>query len=464
MATINRENIGTLNDRITVTVTEDDYNPGFQETLKQYSKNANIPGFRKGKVPAGLIKKMYGAELFPQEVLKAVENGLNDYLKEQQLDLFGQPMLQEKEAAPEVDMNQPGDYAFDFEIGLRPELDLDTLEKNLNFTRYKVQPGEKEIDEEIENLQQRGATFEELEEIKEAENIVNLSFQLADKDGNPLEEAEAEKREEKFRLDYFSPALQEQLKGKKKGDTLPVKLKDAFEEKELEWVLGDWKADKETAPEKDYLLTLTKVEKAIPRELDASFFQEVYPNSGITTEEDFRKRITEDFQAQWDRQAKHLLEHKIFEQLVNDTPMDLPVAFLKKQLKTEGGKLKTDEEVDKQYPEFEKQTKWGIITSAIINKAQLEASPEEVKDSIRQQILGYFQMPAVTEENQAMVEELTNRLMQEEKRVDEAYRTILTNKLFDWLTEKAEITDQEISTEEFIKLTQEHNHEHHEHG
>ncbi len=464
MATINRENIGTLNDRITVTVKEEDYNPAFQKTLKEYSKNANIPGFRKGKVPAGLIKKMYGAELFPQEVLKAVESGLNDYLKEEKLDLFGQPMLQDNESAPKVDVNQPGDYSFNFEVGLKPELDLDKLEKSLKFTRYKVKPDDKEIDEEIEKLQQRGATFEELEEVKEGENVVSLSFQLADKAGNPAEEGEAEKREEKFRLDYFAPSLQEELKGKKKGDTLTVQLKDAFEEKELNWVLEDWKADKESTPENHYLLTVTKVEKAIPRELEASFFQEVYPNSGIATEADFRKKITEDFQAQWDRQAKHLLEHKIFEQLVNDTPMELPVDFLKKQLKTEGGKLKSEEEVDQQYPEFEKQTKWGIITSGIINKEKMEASPEEVKDFLRQQILGYFQMPAVTEENQAMVEELTGRLMQEEGRVDEAYRTILTNKLFDWLVEKADITDQEISTEEFIKITEEHNHEHHEHG
>lgn len=460
MATINRENIGTLNDRITVTVKEEDYNPGFQKALKQYSKDANIPGFRKGKIPASLIKKMYGAGLFPQEVLKSVEDGLNDYLKKEELDLFGQPLLQEDENTPNVDMNTPGDYSFDFEVGLRPELELNTIEEKLEFTRYEVKPEDKEIEEEIKQLQERAATFEELEQVDKDEDIVSVSFHLTDKEGNVQDE---EAHEDKYRLDYFAPKLQKEFKGKKKDDSAILQLKEAFEEKELNWIIKDWKADTESTPENYYLITITKIEKAIPHELDESFFEKIYPAGDITTEEDFKKKISEDYQAQWRNQAKHLLEHEIFQKLVNETPIELPANFLKKQLQRENGKLKTDEEVEKEYPEFEKQTKWGVITSQIINKEKLEASPEEMKDHFRQQVLGYFQMAAVTEENEKMVDELTNRLMQEDGRIDEAYRTILTNKLFDWLIEKSKINEKEINSEDFVKLQQEHQKQHHEH-
>lgn len=463
MATINRENIGVLNDRITVTVKEEDYNPGFQKMLKQYSKDATLPGFRKGKVPASLIKKMYGKSLFPQEVLKSVESGLNDYLKTEKLELFGQPILQENGNEPRVDMNRPDDYSFNFEVGIKPELALDDIEQKLHFVRYKVKPEEKDIDEEVKQLQLRAATFEDLEEVRDQEDdILTVTFQASDEKGDVSEEAET--HEDKYRFSYFSAAMREQLKGKKKEDTLVIQLKDAFEAKELDWVINDWKLDKEKAPEDYYRVTLLKIEKTIPRELKEDFFQEVFPGNDITTEEDFRKKIAEQYQAQYDHQAKHLLEHEIFDKLVNEMEIELPVDFLKKQLKTEGGKPKTDEEVEKQYPEFEKQTRWGLITSEIINKANLEVTPDEVKAHLQRQILGYFQLSEVNEENEGMVSELTNRLMQEEGRVDEAYRTILTDKLFDWLIEKADIEEKEVNTEEFTKLQQEHNHEHHEHG
>src|SRR5699024_4834190 len=201
----------------------------------------------------------------------------------------------------------------------------------------------------------------------------------------------------------------------------------------------------------------------ITRELDEDFFQEIYPGGEVKTEEDFRKKITEDFQAQWDHQTKHMMEHEIFEKLINDTKIELPVEYLKKQLQRENGKLKTEEEVEKEYPEFEKQTKWGLITSQIIQKEELDAKPEEIKDFFRQQIQGYFQMPTITDENQQMIDELTACLIQKEGRIEEAYRTIITNKLFDWIIEKADIEEKEISSDEYKKLNEEHNHQHHGH-
>ncbi len=463
MATINRENIGVLNDRLTVTVKEDDYNPGFKKALKQYSQNANIPGFRKGKIPTGLIKKMYGGELFPQEVLKAVEDGLNDYLKKEELDLFGQPIIIPDEKSPKVDFHNPKDYSFDFEIGLKPKLDLNALEKEFKFSQYKVKPEEKEIDEQIEQLQKRAAKREEIEKAEEQDHLITLSFDLADENGKEIGEKEEDDHQDTFRLDYFSKRFQNQLTTKGKGDYFSTQLKNAFKKKELEWITDDWKLDKETAPENHYVVTVQKIEKSITRELDEEFFQEVYPGGEVKTEEDFRKKITEDFQAQWDHQTKHMLEHEIFEKLINETKIELPVEYLKKQLQRENGKLKTEEEVEKEYPEFEKQTKWGLITSQIIQKEELDAKPEEIKDFFRQQIQGYFQMPTITDENQQMIDELTERLMQEEGRIDEAYRTIITNKLFDWIIEKADIEEKEISSDEFKKLNEEHNHQHHGH-
>src|SRR4051812_21334414 len=117
MPTVERENIGLLTDKLTVKVKKEDYLPSFEKKLKEYSKTANIPGFRKGMVPAGMIKKMYGAGIYSDEILKTVEKELYTYLNEEKPDIFAQPLPLETDLS-KMDLNNPTDYDFGFEIGL----------------------------------------------------------------------------------------------------------------------------------------------------------------------------------------------------------------------------------------------------------------------------------------------------------------------------------------------------------
>src|SRR5580658_1448205 len=113
MATVTRENIAPLTDKLTVTVAKNDYLPAFEQSLKKYAKTANIPGFRKGMVPPGLVKKMYGQGVFTDEILKIVEKELTGYVEGEKLDIFAQPLPLENDARM-LNMNNPGDYAFAF--------------------------------------------------------------------------------------------------------------------------------------------------------------------------------------------------------------------------------------------------------------------------------------------------------------------------------------------------------------
>ena len=119
MASVNKENIGNLHDKLTVKVSKEDYLPSFEKAIKDYSKKANIPGFRKGMVPAGMVKKMYGASIFYDEVIKSVEKELKNYLVTEKPEIFAQPLPMENDLR-KLDMNQPSDYDFPFEIGLKP--------------------------------------------------------------------------------------------------------------------------------------------------------------------------------------------------------------------------------------------------------------------------------------------------------------------------------------------------------
>src|SRR6476660_8881359 len=137
MATVTKENLGLLHEKLTVKLEKTDYLPSFEKALKDYSKKANIPGFRKGMVPAGLIKKMYGPSLFTDEVLRTVDKELVSYLQNDNLDIFAQPLPLEEMDPRQFDVNNPADYTFQFEVGMKPEFNLGDLGK-LPITRYVV--------------------------------------------------------------------------------------------------------------------------------------------------------------------------------------------------------------------------------------------------------------------------------------------------------------------------------------
>ena len=153
MATVTKENIGLLNEKITLKLEKTDYLPTFEKSLKDHSKKANIPGFRKGMVPAGLIKKMYGPSLFTDEVLRTVDRELIKYLEEEKLDIFAQPLPVEMDIR-QLDVNNPADYTFHFEIGMKPDFALADLSK-ANTIRYKVTITDEMINNEITRLQNR---------------------------------------------------------------------------------------------------------------------------------------------------------------------------------------------------------------------------------------------------------------------------------------------------------------------
>src|SRR5215470_1658344 len=186
MATVTRENIGLLNDKLTLSLSKDDYLPAFEKSLKEYSKKANIPGFRKGMVPAGLIKKMYGNSLFTDEVLRSIDRELVKYLETEKINIFAQPLPDEINLR-QLDVNSPSDYHFSFEIGLKPEFELPTF-SSLHMTLYKVQVTDEMINNEIARLQNRYGNMKDEETVATEENVLNVTFSEADENGNNLPE------------------------------------------------------------------------------------------------------------------------------------------------------------------------------------------------------------------------------------------------------------------------------------
>ena len=459
MATVTRENIGLLNDRITVTVSKDDYLPSFEKALKQYARSANVPGFRKGMVPPGVIKKMHGASVFSDEVLKSIEKGLMDYLNQEKLDIFAQPMPSTENDPAKLDMNNPVDYSFAFEVGLKPGFELADLGK-MKLTRYKVEVTDQMIDEEVKRLQSRLGKMTEPETISSDENVLNLTFEESDAQGNPVENGIS--KENSLLVKYFREPRRMELLGKKKSDVLVIQLKDGFEDKEREWLINDLGLDKEdpAAIEKYFKLTITKIGLVENRELNEEFFGEVYPGKEIKTDAEFRDQIKSEIEKYWDAQSRNYLHHELYHALIDETRIEFPEGFLKRWLQSGGEKPKSTEQVEEEFPVFKNQLTWTLISDKMIRENNLEVSDEELREYLKNQVLSYFgAMPQGTD--LGWMDSYVDRMMKDEQQVEGAYRRLITEKVFQWAETKIQPEEKPIGAEDFQKLQKEHAHHNH---
>lgn len=374
MATVTRENIGLLNDKLVVKVAKDDYMPSFEKAIKDYSKQANIPGFRKGMVPTGMVKKMYGSSVFADEVLKSMEKGLTDFLVNEKLEIFAQPLPLAENDPGKLDMNNPSEYTFAFEIGLKTDFQVADLAK-AKITNYKVAVTDAMVDETIEGARVR-------------------------KKSAPVAEGEA--------------------------------------------------AAEEPAEEK--------------AELNEEFFNSIFPGKEIKTEADFRNEVKQALQQDWDNRAKYQITDQVYHALLDNTTIEFPQEFLKRWMQNGGEQPKTAEQVEKEYPSFRNQLKWTMITDKLVRDNNIEVTAEEIKDFAINQLVGYFGGGAGSAEDlkqQPWVAEYIDKMVKDRKFVEDTYHRLQTDKVFAWAEGQVKATDKEISAEDFKKMQEEHNHQHH---
>lgn len=451
MASVTRENIGLLNDKLTVRLHKEDYYSGFEQSLKKYAKTVNIPGFRKGMVPAGLVKKMYGQGVFSDEVLRKVESELNTYLNQEKLEIFAQPLPLDNDART-LDMNKPVDYSFSFEIGLKPPFEVDPA--TIKVTRYHVTVTDEMVQEEVERLQIRNGKMTEPEAVTGDDNVLNVKFIETDAQGNEIEGGIS--KDNSLLVKYFTEGFRKNFIGKKNGDSVLIQLSKAFDEKENEAVLADLALTKEDA-DKYFKLLITKVGLVEKAELNEAFFLSVYPNKEIKTEEDFRKEVKAEIEEHFANQSRNQIFDQIYHHLADHTNMDFPESFLKRWLQSGGEKPKTAEEAEAEYPTFASQLRWTLVSSKLIEDNKIEVLPDDIRNFAKQQLFSYMggQLGALGD-NQQWVDDYANRMMQDRKFVEDSYHRISADKLFNVLESQVTAKEESISAEDFAKKLHHH--------
>ncbi len=457
MATVTKENSGVSTEKISIQLNKEDYYPEFEKSLKTYSKSATLPGFRKGMVPMGHVKKMFGQEVYRDQVVKSVEKQLTDFLQKENIRFFGQPLptAANTETFLQLDMNNPAEYNFEFEVGVRPDFKVADL-AGAKIEKAKIKADENFLNEEIERLRKRHGVVTEPETITRDEDILNLSFYELDENGQHKEGVE--KHENSLLLKYFSEAVRPQLNGLKVGDKLTIDLNEAFDAEEKDWVINDLKLEKglETYPK--YEIVIDKIGFMEPANLDNSFFEVVYPGKGIEDEAAFRAQLGSEIETHFGNEAQTQVNDNIYHYLMDNTAIAFPEEFLRRWIKEGGEEAKTAEEVEKEFPSFINSLKWTLISNNLAEEAKVQVTDDDLRAHAKAQMMQYMGVNAL-DETPPWLESYVDRMMQDEKFTERAYHDILGRKVFDYAnTQVKNFEEKEMSWEDFQKTRHHHHH------
>lgn len=456
MANVQQETIGKHHEKVSIKLTKEDYQPVFESSLNKQSKQVQLPGFRKGKVPKSVLKKMYGEGVFQEEVLRMAGTQLEKYIVDEKIEFLARPLPAESQKDIQLDMNADKDYVFEYEMAIVPDFSVDLLEKKDKWPVYKVTINEEMIDEEVERFRYKAGEMSEPEEISQEDNVVNGMFSQLDDSGEVV--TAVEPKENSLLVKYFTDKVQKELMGKKVDDVLEFTLGAGIDDKVRPAIAKDLGLDPsdEAHKEQNYRVKITKVGLVDKPEVNEELFEKVYPGKEIKDVAAFRAQIKDDIQKYWDGQANNFLQNEIYERCILETDFELPDDFLKRWLLVSEEKYNTMEEVEAEYGKFTHQIRWELIFKKLVEGNNIDVSKEEIEAVVKKQLAGYF--GGEIDDNADWVQPFIDKQMQDRQMYEQTYRQVLSDKLFAFIMDKIEKEEKTIDMEEFIKVPHAHHH------
>ncbi len=434
---ITKENVDALNAVVKVDIVKEDYNDKVEKILTDYRKTANIPGFRKGHVPMGMVKKQYGKAVLVDEVNKLLQESLNKYLTEEKLDILGQPLPKEQ------DLNWDNEnFSFEFELGLAPQFEVN-LEEKKDINQYNIVADEKMIDEQIERIQKQYGTLSPLDTVAEDSEIAGTYVNEDQEINNSLS----------LTLDQFKgDATAKQFIGAKAGDVIVLKTKGLFEnDQELARALKlELEAVKDLDIEVNF--TINEINKRIPADLDQELFDKLFgKDGGVNSVSELKEKIKEDAEKQFAQQADQKLLNDVTEYLVDNTKFDLPAEFLTKWMQTAGEKQIDAEQAKEEYQKSEKSLRYQLIEGKLITANNIQVTMDDIKGHAREMIKAQMAQFGQTNPSDKELDDIAARVLSNQEEARRISEQLVSQKLIALYKEKANLNVKELTYENFIK-------------
>lgn len=435
---ITKESVDALNAVVKVDIVAGDYQEKVDKVLNDYRRKANIPGFRKGHVPMGMVKKQYGKSVMIDEVNKLLQESLNTFLVEEKLDILGNPLPKVQE-----DFSWDADtFSFEFELGLAPEFEVN-LKSKKKVTQYNIKVEDSLIDQEVENLQTRYGKMSAVEAVTETSNVMGTFVST---------EKEIEKKSTISIKDIKGKTNLKKLTGSKVGDTLELKTKNLFkEEHKLLGALGLTKPDIKDSDDFKVSFAIEEITEIELADLDQELFDKVVPDGSVKTVTELRERIEKDASGQFQQQADQQLLNAVTEHLIENTKFDLPTEFLQKWIATAGEKQLSDEEAAEEYSKSEKGLRYQLIQEQILKDNDIKIDYTELKEFakgfIRAQMAQFGNMNPEDSE----LEDIAGRILANQDEAKRLQDQLISQKLLTFYKENMSFKTKEVTYENFVK-------------
>jgi len=438
----------TTDGLIKITLSESDYQPKVEEKIKSYARKANIKGFRQGKVPTGVIKKMFGKSILVEEVNHILSHSVSDYIKDNKLRILGDP-LPNQEKANQIDWDIQKDFEFEFQIGMVDDFKYD-LSSKVKLKSYPIEVDQKVIDDTISDLTKR---FGEVTHPETSDVTDNLHGQV-------VEEGSESPIGAYLELSKLNKKAQALFIGKKKDDVVEFDIRKVFEgDEEVGNFLGLSKEDAKSKKGK-YSFTITSISRVAPASLNQELFDRVFGKDAVKSEEEFITKVKETIAGNYQRETDHLLEHEIQHHFVDNTKIDMPDEFLKTWLKNSGGEKITDDVLSKEFTQYKDSLKWDLIKNKIAEDLKITVEAAEVKEKAKQMFLEQFGGQAFAAQLGDKLDAIADNYLsdQEGKNFMRLYDQLRSEKIMKAIRETISISEKPVSLDEFRKIVEKHNH------
>lgn len=444
---ITQEKTGNLNAVVKIKIAPADYSAKVEKAIKDQAKKAQLPGFRKGMVPAAHIKKMYGKSILVEEVNNLLNDTLSNYIAEEKLEILGQPLPQMDDAR-EFKWDNTDEFEFDYELGLAPAFDVNISSKD-KFTQYVVKADQETLESRIKNIRRSYGKMTNPEVAEEGDVLYAELVQLG-ADGTVFEGGISNTAT--IRLDLITDKkVLKSLVGLKKDDVVTVDIQKVFEDTAA--IAKALNISEEDAADlkSNFQLTVKNVNRLEESDLNQEFFDKLFGEGTVTDEAGFRSKIQEEVELMFTQDAERKLSNDIYEALLTKHNFELPDEFLRRWLKATNEKL-TDEELAEGYDDFAKNLKWTLIENKIIKDNSIEIKYEDVVAAAKAKLDAQFRMYSPSPLPEEQLAQYAVQFLQEKENANRTFEEVKALKTFEQIKTIVTLDQKDIDYDKFVEL------------
>ena len=434
------EKIDDLNAILRVKITPEDYAEKVDKTLKDYRKQANLPGFRPGKTPMSLIKKKYGKSVLAEELNRAVSQSLQEFITTNNLNVLGNPLPKEDEEV-KGDFDNPSDFEFAYEIGLSPEFDLKLSKKN-KFDYLTVEIDQDMLDKEVDNLARRYGALHPAETVEDRDMVIG---EFSDKDSELSNNST-------ISMEFVEhAATKKKLINAKAGDVIALDPRNVSKgDGDMASMLGITEEEVANVGKK-FEFKISEIKRMEPAAIDQALFDKLFGEGTIKSEDELRERIKADLTNMFSNDADRIFNQKVVDELVEKTKIQFPENFLKKWILATAKEEVTADQIEADFDNYKKSLTWQLIQNKIIKENEIKVEPQDAVNYTKGLLANQYAQYGMPAPEETELEAQAKNVLSNQEEANRIYDNLYNDKIMHFFKETVKLNEKALPYDKFIE-------------